>query len=154
MPLTNQELFLNWVEQVEKTGRCVKYRHTEDDQFVDCGTIWAEEFIEECRPSDIFEMNSEHFLFIGDNGTAEFYADEYPTDAFGQIGTFRNPPECFLMYMDKNVTDCPEFLLPLDSRLFDIFIECIDDFIDSVNNKYPNSISYVGEIDEEKGFFE
>jgi hypothetical protein len=148
MSLTNQELFLNWIEQVEKSGRCVKYRCREDDLSVDYGTIYVEDFIAECQPRDILEVTSEHFLFLGDEEKREFYNDEYPTDEFGQIGTFRDPPKCFLTYMDKNESDCAVFLRSSDDEFFQSFIEDLDGFMDWANSKYPYSVSYVGEIDE------
>ena len=115
MQLTNQELFLNWIEQAKKSGRCVKYRCREDYLSLDYGTIHVEDFIAECQPRDILEVTSEHFLFLGDEEKGEFYKeefyrDEYPTDEFGQIGTFRDPPKCFLTYMDKIASDCAVFL--------------------------------------------
>ena len=162
MPLTNQELFLKWVEEVENSGRCVKFGYYEDGYYYDRGTLFHLDFnITDYIPDKIIEITPEHFWCSYEEEPDEefeddckeiFYADEYPTDEFGQIGLFRSPPKCYLTYMDNKESTAVDFLNTLDTDSADVLFEDLEHFMDWANDKYPNSISFLYEdADEEPG---
>jgi hypothetical protein len=130
---------MNWLEQIENLGLYPKLGYYENNVFMDLGTIWD---LEDEDPEEIIQVTLTELRYLQYDKEYRFYAESFPTDAFGQTATFRNPPACYWSYMDMNTTisgcDLPE-------GFFEICEEP-EHFTDWANYKYPRSFSYVGEI--------
>ena len=138
---------MNWVEQVERLNLFVKYGSYEDDDvFVDSGTMYLYDFdLPDYEPGDIIEMTTDHFLCSKDGYIERFYASDDYTDDFGQITIFRNPPECYWWYMDKNMSGGIEFINTLDDESQETLLADPQIFTDWANDRYPHSFSSAGE---------
>ena len=142
----NKELFLNWVEQVEKLNLFVKYGSYEDDVFIDSGTMYLNDFdLPEYQPGHIIEMTTDYFLCSDDGFIERFYASDDYTDDFGQITIFRYRPEHYWFYTDLNHSDGIEFLGTLDDDSDEILLDDPQNFTDWANDRYPHSFSSAGE---------
>ena len=151
MKSKNEIIFDNWAEKVNARGQCVKWGSYDEDGFFDAGTIW---WGDELKGSTIIKLSDSELRYRDKYQEFKFYADDYPTDEFGQKATFRRPPKCFISYMDKNESDgleLPEGLDDVPEEVFEDVFEDVEQFTDWGNLKYPNSFSFVYEdLDSDK----
>ena len=148
MKNSNQEQFVNWVEQVEKAGKTVTYSYYKDNKLIDRGTMYPYEFsFSEYDPDQIFEVTSEQFICQRDNVKEQFSASDGYIDEFGQKITYENPPHSVLVYEDSTGSNTVwgDFTDWLSDGDLDYLLENWDGLMNWANSHYPNSISLIEE---------
>jgi hypothetical protein len=122
--LAEQDL-KRWMKHVKycvsSPDKCIKFGFYEEDRtFVNYETIWD---LDQIHPEATVRATWTEYRYLQGNTEYRLYLDRFPKDIFGQIATYKNPPACYWLYIDRNSTVWPSFLSKLDSKRWDYLRE-------------------------------
>jgi len=144
--LAEQDL-KRWMKHVKygvsSPDKCIKLGFYEEDRtFVNYETIWD---LDQIHPEATVRATWTEYRYLQGNTEYRLYLDRFPKDIFGQIATYKNPPACYWLYIDRNSTVWPSFLSRFNSKLCNDPFQYPDDFTGWADWQYPGLFSLASE---------
>ena len=118
------------------------YNNDEDETFLDLCTVWN---LRDVSIDRILRISPAEFVFLDHGEKGMFYADRFPTDSFGQIATYNQPPEHWWFYADRFMGTYSDEFNEVVRRLGDPWDEDFD--VDELTEcrLEPDCVSSMGE---------